>query len=265
MNIYSLIVLLILYFVPSFLFGQEIGKWRAGSANKLEGNVYTISCFISDTSNEWQYDEKVDILKKVDTSANWLTQQAAKNNTILHFSNGTIGLTNDIKQSQLERGTASGKERVDLISLVLAQNGYNNPIALCDSIFANTKCKNVQILLFAKGNGNGYSMTYSSEMNKELYFVEGAILYEKYWNNYKLAPASIAHEILHLYAAWDFYKTFQQSEEHQNKAMQLFPNSIMLRTAFNIDELNVDEVTALLVGWSNSPKEWYESFRPNNN
>ena len=262
MSIYSKALFFILLLSPSPGYGQDIGKWRAGSARKLDNSVYTVSCFISDSSGEWSYEEKFSILNKVTEATKWINQQAAKYNINIHFRNGSFGLTTDIKLPQIERGTASGNERVDLVSIVLAKIGYKSPIDLYNWVITNTKCENVEVILFAKGQGNGYSMAYSSDMSKALYFVEGAVLYEKYWNDYELASSSIVHEILHLYGAWDLYKTFQQSQENENRARKFFPDSIMLRTSFNIDELNIDEVTAWLIGWNNAPKDWYELFRP---
>jgi hypothetical protein len=113
-----------------------------------------------------------------------------------------------------------------------------------------------------KGKGNGYAMPFSSNMNSEKHFVEGAILYEKYLGNGDLASSSIAHEILHLYGSWDLYKTFAQTQDREDKARKLFPNSVMLRTSYNIKELNIDEVSQWLIGWNDSPKDWYEWFKP---
>lgn len=250
--------------LPSFAVGQDVTKWRAGSARQLEGLVRTYAVFVSDTDADWKEEEKRDILNKLDSGTRWLTQQAARLHINLQFEVTSLSGTGDVKLHQMERGQASGNERVDLVSLVLAKAGWNSPLQFYGESVADASCANIQVLLFAKGKGTGYSMAFSNEMNPDMYFVEGAILYEQYWNDYKLTPASIAHEILHLYGAWDLYKTFQQSQEKEDRARQLFPDSIMLRTSFHIRELYVDEVTAWLVGWHHEPKDWYRFFHPDN-
>ncbi|CAH0994929.1 hypothetical protein EMA8858_01044 [Emticicia aquatica] len=261
MNIFKL-VFTISFFISSISLAQNVGRWRAGSGNKLEGKVYTLSCFISGPDDEWSYDEKTEVLKKLDEAHQWLVSQAAKSGVALAFEGGNFGLKKDIKLEQIERGTASGNEKTDLVSVVLKQIGYKNPLSYYEWVKTNTKCRNTQVIIFTKGKGNGYAMPSSTEMNKELYFVEGAILYEKYLDGQELVPSSIAHEILHIYGAWDLYKTFAQTQERENRARKLFPNSVMLRTSYDSNELEVDEVTAWLIGWNDTPKDWYEWFRP---
>jgi hypothetical protein len=260
MKIYK-IILIIITFIPSLVYGQDVGKWRAGSAYRLAGNVYVFTCFVSGPDDQWTPEEKKAMLIKQRESEQWLTQQALKYNVKVFFEGESYGLTDDIKLSEIDRGTSSGRERVDMVSVVLAKIGYSRPLDLYNSLVAKTKCDNVQLLIFIKGQGNGYSMAYSSDMNKEKYFVEGSVLYEKYWNNEDLRPSSIAHETLHLYGAWDLYKTFEQTQENEDKATQAFPNSIMLKYFDVINDAEVDEVTAWLVGWNTSPKAWYERFR----
>lgn len=57
------------------------------------------------------------------------------------------------------------------------------------------------------------------------------------------------------------YKTFSQTEEKEKRARELFPNSIMLRTSYDIDELNINKLTAWLIGWNDKPENWYDWFR----
>jgi hypothetical protein len=111
--------------------------------------------------------------------------------------------------------------------------------------------------------GRGYAMQYSNEMDKEKYFLEGCLLYKKYDETSGLASASIAHEFLHLFGAWDLYTTFQQAQEKEDKAKKMFPDDIMLRVSYDINELKIDKLTAWRVGLSTFQGKDYEWFRPN--
>jgi hypothetical protein len=245
------------------LHAQNIEKWRAGSAYKLSGKIYTLSCFVSGPNEEWTYNEKLEMLDLLKEGQKWISAQALKNSISVEFNeSGSFGLNKDIKLSRIERGTASGNESVDWVSKVFYTIGYKSIFDFDSWIKKNTKADNYQVIIFVKGKGNGYAMAYSTEMKKDKFYVEGAVLYEKYNGGTKLASSSIAHEILHLYGAWDLYKTFNQTEGNEERARALFPNSIMLRTSYNINELNIDNLTAWLIGWNNNPKEWYETFRP---
>ncbi len=246
--------------------GQDVGKWRAGSALTLTGKVYTLSCFISGPNEEWTYSEKLNMLGLLKEGQQWITKQALQYGITVDFDdNGNFGLKKDIKFPYIPIGTASGNEPVDWVSKVLYKIGYKSTLDLADMVKRNTLADNLQVIIFVKGRGNGYAMASSSEMDKELYFVEGVVLYEKYNEGEKLAASSIAHEILHLYGAWDFYQTFCQTAENEKRARALFPNSIMLRTSYNIGELNIDKLTAWLIGWNNKPEKWYNTLKGNCN
>lgn len=256
-------IVIISFLFPIVINAQNIGKWRAGSAYKLSGDIYTLSCFVSGPNENWTYNEKLEMLNLLTESQKWIEKEAMAYLISLEFNEaGNFGLKEDIELPYIERGSGSGKESVDWVSKVLYKIGYKSTLDLDSWIKKNTNANNYQVIIFVKGKGRGYAMPYSSEMEKEKYYVEGAVLYEKYNGNGKLASSSIAHEIMHLYGAWDLYKTYAQSESIELKAKRLFPNSIMLRTSYNINELNIDSLNAWLVGWNKHPKEWYETFRP---
>ncbi|MGB1217095.1 MAG: hypothetical protein ACPG5P_04420 [Saprospiraceae bacterium] len=248
-------------FSPLFLLAQEM-PLASGSARVLEGDIYNVSCFVSGQNENWTYEEKLEILEKAKEGNDWLKSKAREFGTEFSFQNGNIGLSEDVKLSTIERSTASGTERDDWVYLILKQIGYENPLDYYNWVIQNTTCSQLQFIIYVKGNGTGYALPFSENLNREKYFIEGVILYEKYWNGRKLASASIAHETLHLYGAWDFYKTHAQTTANEIRARKLFPNSIMLRTSFNINSLEIDELTAHLIGWRKEYKNWYSSFMP---
>ncbi len=260
----------ILFFIAIFIFCQKtqaqtpsVGKWRAGSANTLQGNIYNVCIFVSEKNGaRWTKVQKNEVLKKVSESQNWLTKQAKKYGTKLSFQNGNFGLDKDILLDEVTRGTGSGNESVDWGSKVFKKIGYKSSYAFYEWVLKNTKCKNTHYIVFVKGEGRGYAMPISTEMDKELYFMEGAVLYENYSIGYPLLSSAISHEILHTYSAWDLYETYAQTKENEEKAKKIYPNSVMLRTANNHDELVVDELTAWLVGWNKIPKKNFNIFRP---
>jgi len=242
--------------------GQIVGVWRAGSAYALQGKVFSMNVFVSEGADSWSPEAKDEILGKLAEAEGWIKKQADAYHVALTFSSSTLGYDKDIKMEHVARGTASGKEPVDWVSLVLRKAGYTSNLDFYYSTRDARRFDNMQVFIFVKGKGNGYSMPYSSLMNKEKYFVEGSVLYEQYWDGYSLVSSGIAHEMLHLYGAWDLYKTFAQTEAAEKKVRKMWPNSIMLRTSFDINELMVDELTAWLVGWNPTPQAWYDSLRP---
>ena len=74
----------------------------------------------------------------------------------------------------------------------------------------------------------------------------------------------ISHEILHQFGAWDLYQGKSQTLKSAKKAIELFPNSIMINTKRKKAQLKIDGLTAWRVGWKK--KKWeYDQFNPKTN
>lgn len=260
-KIFFLFFVFHLFFVVSG-HAQNVGKWRAGSANSLRGNVYSVCIFVSEKGSEkWTKAQKIKVNQQLVESQNWLVKQAKKYGVDLSFKAGNYGFDEDITLDKIARGAGTGNEAVDWGDKVFKKIGYKNSFAFWEWVQKNTNCKNAHYIVFAKGQGRGYAMPSSTEMSKELYFMEGAVLYEKYSEDAPLVTSAISHEILHTYSAWDLYTTYVQTKDREEKARKIYPNSVMLRTSYTHDELVVDELTAWLVGWA-KPKKSFEWFRP---
>ena len=256
-------MLFLLFFIPFLSFGQYVEYSdpyvRNGSAYKLEGKVYILTIFISES--HWDYNDKLKLYDEIYEAENWVIDQAKKYNKIVEFQGGNYGLNNTIIINNIPVGTASGNERGDLVDLVLKKVGYSSVSQFSNWIKQNTDADNYLVLILANKTGNGYAMPYKQGLNKK-YFVEGTILYKRDLHNSRLISSEIAHEFLHLFGAWDLYKTFEQPKSREDKAKELFPNDIMHRVSYNINELKIDKLTAWLVGLSNFKEDWYYWFKP---
>jgi len=241
---------------------MSYSQQNLGSARSLKGDIYVLYCFVSDNNHEWSSQEKKDVVSKYREATNWIKNQATLYNDTVNFTNGSYGMNADVKLDQIVSGTGSKNEDARMVTLVLRQFGYTNSLSFYNWVIKNTKCTNALVFIFAKGQGRSYSMVYQSGMSEELYFMEGAMFFEKQSNGVPLSSSTIAHEMLHLFGAWDFYRTFEQTQDREDRVRKMFPNSIMLRTSHNINELSVDEVTAWLIGWKSDHKPWYEWFKP---
>ncbi|MCL2138506.1 MAG: hypothetical protein FWH41_03125 [Treponema sp.] len=256
-------VLIFLIFASIKIYAQNSSQYQLGSAKILKGNIYVLQCFVSDYNNKWTQEEKNEASSKLYAAQNWLQKQASNYGTTVNFQGGSFGFAEDIKLEYVNYGTGSGREDINVLTTVFKKIGYVKNLDFYDWVQNNTNCENALVVIYVKGEGRSYSIAYESEfMDKEKYFTETCVVYNKYWGGLEMYEASIAHEMLHLFGAWDLYETFQQSREKEQRARQYFPNSIMLRTSYNINELMVDELTAWLIGWNNTAQGWYEWFKP---
>jgi hypothetical protein len=261
---HKLLLTLLICFTFCAAKSQNNDLWQAGSAYSLDGKIYTLTCFISTPENRWTAAEKKQACFKINNAKNWLMFEAHEYNIHLQFDDGVWGLQNDISFDTIDDGNAGGKNPNDWVSRVIEKAGSSTPLEVYDSIKKATGCDNVQVIILAKQKGRGYATPYRSDASKAKFFLEGAILYAKDNLGGDLKTASIAHEMLHLYGAWDLYTTYAQTEEKETKAKEIYPNDIMLRSDPKMSELEVAELTAWLVGWKKETHPIYEFFRPEN-
>ena len=229
-------------------------------ARTLENDVYELSIYISEDDNPWSYKDKLSVLRNQRISQDWLKTQAANYGTTLNFHEGCYGLDQDICMKSIPPAKGGPAECSYWIEYLFDILNYK-PMDFIDWVFDKYSCPNVHVLIYANQIGRSYAMPFSNGGDKR-HFLEGTILYRYFTNGIEyLDPHVIAHEILHLYGAWDLYQTHEQTYDRENMAKQHFSNDIMHQSG-DLNELQVGPLTAWLVGWNKCPEEWYEWFRP---
>ena len=160
--------------------------------------------------------------------------------------------------SELPTGTRSGLENVELVNTLLPQLGFDDSQ---DFLECYNHRQN-QVVFFMKRDGASYAIPQESNLSSR-YDLEGLVLYQAFGPQTPQCASCIAHEILHVFGAWDFYPTFQTTEAQFQRANQAFPNSVMLRTSYNEFELTIDPVTQWRIGWGPKPEDadFFEPYR----
>lgn len=142
--------------------------------------------------------------------------------------------------------------------MILKKVGYRSPNDFHRWVKNNTNCSNFVVVIYVNQNGTSYA----TWLNENRHSVESCIVYARNkFGRKDINSAVIAHEILHLFGAWDLYQSRDaQSKRKARKAAKLLPNSIMARTD-NISKLKIDELTAWLIGISDHCKRWYRRYK----
>ena len=234
-----------------------MGSRDAGSAKRLVGKTHSLLFFISDEKSEWSQLEKQQFLQLIRDAESWLTIQAKDYQQQITFDYGVFGWKKDIEMNDMPTGTRSGKENVRLTQEIITKLGYNTP----QELLKRVKADNVQLLFLFKKDGISYAFPYEKHLDEEFY-LEGMAIYHQFDPQTPQCAACIAHEILHLFGAWDYYKSFQTTTAQQDRATALYPNSIMLRTSYNMQELAVDPITAWRIGWIEQKPHGALFFQP---
>ena len=258
-----LITFCVSLFAIAHVFAQPKDRWHAGSAKDLTGEVLTLYVFLDTPVASWTVAEKQIKLNELMIAQDWLSSQAKSRGISLEFENLPLAAIASLQLESLPTATGSGTERTDWALEILKRTGYRNARQAYRKISRQSGIDNMQLLFFVKAGGISYAMRYAKNFKKRRFFMESVLLFERYDNNAPMpVPSIIAHEILHLYGAWDLYTTYAQTADRHQKARELFPDDIMLRVGHELNHLKIDNLTAWLVGWNKSEQAIYEWFRP---
>ena len=237
---------------------RNIGNRYQGSAPALDGRIYVLTCYVSETG--WTEDEVEEYSALIQEAEDWLVTQAAAYGKDVRFENGTAGLETPLLFDDIVRGNGVGDEPVDLVIKVMNKMGYKNGLEYIRWLNDTIDCSGCLVLIVANKPGRGYSMAYKDLYDSKMYFLEGTMLYTSYSDGRPDCAAGIAHEMCHLFGAEDLYANFIQTAENEARARELFPDDIMLRVSYDINSLKIDKLTAWLIGLTDDMEEWYTTF-----
>ena len=239
-----------------------------GSAKALCGRVFVLSVFLG-SDIPWLLDEIQALNASILEAERWLTQQAARYGKNVEFYNYYHGADGRLTFPNIPVDNNSPQASTYWHG-VLTRIGWRDGQAVVDFARQKAGCDQSLVLVFGNVRGRSYACQASSpERRKEnvLPALEACCLLRPTENSL-VTPSIIAHEMLHLFGAWDLYKYYldvDNNHDDSNRAMraqQMFPNSIMLTGHHSIDQLVIDEVNAWLVGLKEEGKDWYRWFEP---
>jgi len=224
--------------------------------------VCRLALFVSEPNEDWTLKEKKRILKQEDKAFSWIKKQALEYGVDFKIDRKTYFLEKDHK--------------VDDIPIKLTKNIKNPRRNQAEKIFAELGDSGAQVfsekelsqypggffvIIYYKGEGRSSASPVLTP--KDLRTIpEFVSLFAKRQGK-PLTSRTIAHEILHLFGAWDLYNDnfYGPSSIPHWKIFNRFYNSIML-TRKKLKNLNLDTLTAWRVGLHNKPEDWFLDIVP---
>lgn len=234
-----------------------------GSARRLSGNVCVIYLFVGTSESRWSQEEIEATAEKLYAAEDWLKAEALRYGKKVEFRNYSVKrqlIDNNIPASPFQ------PEAVGYPKSVLRRFGYTSNRDLRDIITRKTGCHQFLVLVFARMAGRCYASAVNRNMSRGgagRDMPECCMLYQTSDDTGRdLQVGRIAHEMLHLFGAWDFYAVSPDDKARSTRAAGLFPTSIMLRSYGDISQRTIDPLTAWLVGLSRKEEEWYKELMP---
>ena len=226
-------------------------SYDAGSCKNMQNDLCYYIIYLNDNESKWNEDDKkIFVKKKFIPSMKYLSQQASAYNISLTTEYKTFP-DNDSQISYngiIETEVVKNGSQKDIFSQVAESMGYNSPKEMNKSLQKELNVKQIAYLIVVNKEGRSYKHTYI-ESHREKY--EFCVFFSKsIGHTDSTCYSTIAHEILHLFGAEDYYDPFGNYPEREKLALSLYPDDIMLSTVEDINTVKVGEYTAYSVGWT---------------
>lgn len=244
--------------------------YNIGHNKQLRGTPIIYAIFMDDEESSWD----VVLIEKflndeIDPAITYLETEAKK---------WGIGLDLSIKsfatvlnqgytfkyEGVVNRDLRQSPSTKDVLEKVAIDFGYSSEETLHEAISLLNGGKEIIFLCIFNKDGTCY--TRNQATNGSTTLIEETILFRRPLNcpEFFLKKGQrvsvVAHEILHLFGAEDFYLTTSR----ENLAEQYYPNDIMLWQYSDVNENTLGDCVAYSIGWTNiTPevcynKEWWE-------
>ena len=223
-------------------------EYNIGSCYNMQEDLCYYIIFLNDDESSWNEDEKeIFINKKFLTTMNYLSEQALAYNT--EIEKNYIACEKKITYNGLiESETVQNGAQYDILTQAAISMGYESPSEMTKNLKKELSVKQLAYLIAVNKDGRSYKLSHhqaSYERKQEFcVFFAKSIVYTD-----TTCTSSIAHEILHLFGAEDYYDPYGTYPERKKLATTLYPNDIMFATSVDINEKIVGAYTAYSVGW----------------
>ena len=280
------IIFLLFFFLLPFACSKKpfhIASVNNNVCKRLTGEV-VLYCIFVDTryTQPWSAYDINSTLDSIHYAMEWLENKASENGIPLtitvqyHQNNNVIPISQDFP-----RKTLSGTLLPVIPAGIRLLDGWSNRIArnagkafaqdTASIIKTKNKLSDRERLIARLRDMNGtdnvaliyfHNNYYKEEMSVAIHCdshteTEYAIVSFK-------QPSVIAHELLHLFGAWDLYiNPFERKWKNQRRkkmAMKEFPDEIMAFAYRDIDKLNISPLTQYLIGWRPELDDKYKSM-----
>lgn len=230
--------------------------YNIGNCNgRLAGNQMVVLFFMDDDMSSWndnaiQYYTKNQVVPGLE----YLKSNAKKwgvnlDFTIKSYSSFSSGVDMKYKGSVTQNLRISGSTK-DVLDNAARNLGYESSMKLNEALKAQNNVDKIIFLLLLNNDGVSYARNLLTPGYTSI--IEHAVLFRDYLNESEglqvinSRSTSIAHEVLHLFGAEDFYV----STKRETLANKLYPNDIMLLQLPEINRNTIGDVTAYSVGWT---------------
>ncbi len=235
---------------------EPIDQWREyynnGTCKSLKGNVSVLLFYVNDFESSWT-DEETDRFTKneVEPALLFLEKEAEKygvelNLTVEKAYSG-IRYDKEVVTSVEKAGFATA----DVLWYSAVKINYKSSSEMVNALRKEYKTDDIVCLTIFNKGGTSYAV--NPKRGSDIRVDEHSIVFVRSLYATQNGPSgsqasTIAHEMLHLFGAEDFYITTSR----KRLTTKHYPKDIMLSVKSDVNDNEISSATAFFVGWTDS-------------
>ena len=227
------------------------GNYGWGVCSELNRKVVVLLFFMDDFESSWTQSEITSFVQnEINPAFDFLEKEAKEYGVSLDFevvkTYSSVYYNGQVIVDPNRNGTGTGNVLWNAV-----QSTEKSPDwAFLPNVRNTYHAASIVSLTLFNTCGTSYAHVSESEIDRDI--EEHCIIFANDLNLHGTDPVGsrasvVAHEVLHLFGAEDYYR----DASRKALAEDLYPQDLMLQTPFRIDEGDVGEATAFYVGWTN--------------
>ena len=237
-------------------------EFNQGTCKSLKTSPYLLVLFIDDNESKWNPKDIKDYLhNQVVPAKKFLETQARRYGINLDIPYGYYCTNSQVKvkyEGCIVKDLMSQPYTRDAMNQAVKSLGFQSKSKFHEYIQNYSKKSQVIYILAMNKDGRSFAMPQS--MANESDHLEYCMCFVRYLNsnsNYTGAP--IAHEILHLFGAEDYYDPYGKYPKRKILANKWCPKDIMNVVYSDISYNEINDFTAYTIGWLDKLPKRYDN------
>ncbi len=238
----------------------KINKMREdyayGTCKNLKGEVSVVLFYMDDFESSWTKSQIDDFTEKeIEPGLEFLEKQAKRHGVELDLKIQRVYSSVDYADKVITDIRSEGYATADVLWQAARQEGYGSDKKMIKSL--RTELGTDEAVCFTIFNKEGTAYAINPKRGSDINVEEHCIVFSRDIGSSESTmflgyqSSVIAHEMLHLFGAEDFYDTASRKA----LAKKHYPSDIMLAANYNVETNNIDAATAFYVGWTNEVPE----------
>lgn len=248
-------------FIPETTAPRETDEKRksynVGTCYDMTDSICYLLIFLDDTESKWTENDKAEFIeKKFEPTLNSLSKKAEKYNVKLSDKYAEFEKENKapvVFDEVIDADVVTNGSQDNVFTALATKMGYSSVKVMNESLKVTYDVEQIAYLIVLNKEGRSYKHSYVKSKREQFEF---CVFFNKSIKlNGENCSSGIAHEILHLFGAEDYYDPYGKNPEKAQMAQKLYPDDIMMRVFKNIDDAQIGEYTAYSIGWTDTIPE----------